>query len=161
MLPVLLADGLPRCRGNDLDRQRPSNRVAHPKGLGEVQAGVQEDDVDAGDDARHDMGEHGVGHRTGHAEPLAELVGGPLDDALRGRPVEAGVGVERKLAQFLGASAGLADDRQNRVISALGRRLPGNEADEFHRESPCARPALPRAVAVLVGRRSSSPQYGQ
>ena len=79
---VLLGDRLRGADRADGHRQRALHDVAYPQGLGEVQAGVEEDDVDARRHPRHDVGEDGVGERTGDAEPLAELVGGPRDDLL-------------------------------------------------------------------------------
>src|SRR5262249_44994842 len=52
-----------------------------PDRFGEVIAGVEEEDVDAGHDARGEVDNHGVGHRGRDAELAAERFRRPADDA--------------------------------------------------------------------------------
>ena len=58
-----------------------------------------------GRDPRGEVGQHGVAHRRGDAEAVAERRDGPLDDVLGRGELELGADVGDQLAQLLGAAA--------------------------------------------------------
>ena len=72
------------------------------EGLGEVVAGVDEDDLDPGVDPDGEVDQHGVGHRRGEAEVGSEAVHGPLDDLGRGQVLELAVELGQLLVGELG-----------------------------------------------------------
>ena len=121
-----------------------------------------------------EVGEHGVAHRGGDAEPVAEGVDGPLDDVLGRRELELGADVGDQLAQLLAAATvgvGAAELAGRLVVAAvmtapgLARDAvesgPSDLADEGDRERPQARAALPGAVRRRrAGSRSSLAAVG-
>ena len=157
MLAVLLADGLRAASPTTTRTGSVRATWSRTRSVsGEVQAGVEEDDLDAGHDRGHDVREHGVGHRTRDAEALAELARGPLDDALGRGAVQRGVAPacatsrssswERRPAGAGGISVMVIAD------ASVYRRWPlddGINPTNRTRERACARAALPGAVALL------------
>ena len=136
---ILLGHRLHGGQVDQVHRHRRLDGVAGADGLGEVVAGVEEDHVDPGGDPRREVREHGVAHRGGHAEPLAEGRDGPLDDVLGRRQLELGTHVGDDLAELGGvASRGLGA-----AASARGQGVPGGHRD-----------VSVRVVGVVVGRRS-------
>ena len=123
---VLLGDALLGLDGDQVDRQRGLDGVARADGLDEVVAGVEEHHVQAGSDLGREVREHGVTHRRGHAEAIAEGCDGPFDDVLGGCELELGTDVRDELAELLRRAAG--------GVGAL--EVAGSLGGETHRSPP-------------------------
>jgi len=68
----------------------PTQTLGGLEGVGEVEAGVEEHDLDAGLDPDGEIDHHGVLHGAGHGDVGEELPDGPGEDLL-GRPgIEVG-----------------------------------------------------------------------
>ena len=157
VLGVLLGHALDGGDGEQVDRQRRLDGVAGADGLDEVVAGVEEDHVDAGRDLRREVGQHGVAHRGGDAEALAEGRHGPLDDVLGGRELELGADVGDQRPQLLGRTAlGVGAPELPRGTCGGGAhrgdpRGTGDLAEVGHAEGAQAAAALPAVLAREEG----------
>lgn len=100
VLGVLLGHRLTGRERDDVDVHHGLDRVAGPDGLGEVVAGVEEDDIDAGEGTGGEMGDHRVLHRGGDAEARAEGLGRPLQDLQGGGLFEVPPGLLGELPQI-------------------------------------------------------------
>jgi hypothetical protein len=83
VLRVLLRDRLLRECVDQVDRQRRRHRVPGADRLGEVVAGVEEQDVDPGGRLGREVGECPVCHRRGHHQLVTEGLPRPRQQLLR------------------------------------------------------------------------------
>jgi hypothetical protein len=119
---VLLGHRLHRGDRQQVDRHRRLDGVPGADRLHEVVSGVEEDHVDARRDLAGEVRQHGVTHRGGDAESLAERRHRPFDDVLGGRELELGAHVGHHLAQLLaGASVGVGAAEVARLVGGGGR----------------------------------------
>lgn len=81
--PVLVGDRVIRAGVDDADAVGVGDGVARPEGLGEVVAGLQEEDVDTGTRGGAELHQHRVLHVRGDDELLAERPGRPREDPSR------------------------------------------------------------------------------
>ena len=149
-LGILLGHGLLRQDGAQGKRQHRRHGIPGPDRLGEVVAGVEEEDIDArgriGGEVQKDL----IAHRTRHREPGA-------------------VGSERPTKQIPGeshpiptrASCGLAGKELLDLGRVHGRTSPGVAA-RINRTLKLRRHARQSQASLLSpGRRSCSAQNGQ
>src|SRR3546814_8276087 len=99
---VLLGDSDVGSDRDQVDVNRRLDGVAGADGLGEVVAGVEEDDDETWRDLGREVGQYGVTHRQGHAKLLAERGHGPLDKVLGKPQSELGASGRHYLAQTPG-----------------------------------------------------------
>ena len=110
-------------------RLRPPQR--HER-LGEVEAGVEEDDLDIGVDLGRHVHEHGVGHRRGDRDAGPEGLDGPSDDLL-GRP---GLHLAGEIVEFVEFEVCLDGHGKRLPVTwlAVARSKPG-KSDQLSRNS--------------------------
>src|SRR5262245_35998231 len=105
-----------------------------------MQAGIEEDYVDAWHDSRRYVGKHGVGERARHTEPGPERLDRPADDLLGGRVLQLDRGARRQVGEAL---LGTDRCRGHRSTSKATVDSPSSftektRAQERHSQAPWA-----------------------